>query len=125
MRKIALLLAAALMVSAPVIMTDATDTHAAAAKKEKATKSAKAEPAAKQGGQRPYDFNSDPNTAFIRALSDALSGKQGSSNRSAAPGGAKGKAAAPKSVASSKGGGASTGGAAGGRGAAGGAPAAD
>ena len=55
MRKIALLLAGALIVSAPLVATTTTDTYAAA----KAKKSAKkAEPKA------------DPNTAFIRAIND-------------------------------------------------------
>jgi hypothetical protein len=54
MRKIALLIAAALTVSAPLVAMSTTDTYAAAKKASKGGKEAKA----------------DPNTAFIRAVGD-------------------------------------------------------
>jgi len=103
MRKIALILAAALIVSAPLVVNFRTDSYAATAKKaKKPSKNAKAESAV-QGGERPYDFNTDPNTAFIRALSDLFSGKQGTSGGSAAPGASKGKAVTKGGVASKRG----------------------
>jgi hypothetical protein len=59
MRKFALLLAASLLVAAPLAMSS-TDTYAAAAKAKKvAAKGAK-------GGAE----SGDPNTAFVRALGD-------------------------------------------------------
>jgi len=62
MRKLALLLAAALMVSAPLAATMTTDSHAAAAKKAK--KAAKAAPAPKDTGPQP------PFAAIGSALND-------------------------------------------------------
>ena len=75
MNRIALLLAAALIVSAPIVATVATDTVAAEKGKKAAravTRDARAPTGQPSGG---YDVNSDPNTAFIRALGDALSGR--------------------------------------------------
>ena len=58
MRKLALLLAAAMLVSAPVLLSSPTETYAAA----KAKKAAKG----KEGG------GGDPNTSFVRALTDSM-----------------------------------------------------
>jgi hypothetical protein len=68
MNRITLLLATALIVSAPIVATVATDTVAAEKGKtaaKGATKDARAPGGETSGG---YDFNRDPNTAFIRAL---------------------------------------------------------
>jgi hypothetical protein len=62
MRKLALLLAAALMVSAPLVATMTTDSFAAAAKKAK--KAATAAPAPKDTGPQP------PFQAMYNAISD-------------------------------------------------------
>jgi hypothetical protein len=62
MRKLALLLAAALLVSAPIVATAPTDTYAAAKAKQKAKHKAVKKTAKKGGG--------DPNTAFFRAAAD-------------------------------------------------------
>jgi len=119
MRRIALLVAAALIFSAPLVVNFITDAYAATAKKAKKqatrvkTERSVTTERAPQGGERPYDFNSDPNTAFIRALSDLFSGKQGASRTSATPGGSKGKAATKSGTAPKGGAGASRGGTAG------------
>jgi hypothetical protein len=98
MRTIPLLLAAALIVSVPVVATVTTDTYAATSKKNKPVRTAKVEPAAKKGGgDTEYDFNKDPNTAFLRALGDLFSGKsaaRGGPKDGAAKGGAARPAAA-------------------------------
>src|SRR4051812_6926971 len=60
MRKFALLLAASMLVAAPLAAMSSTDSHAAAKARKAAAKSDKG--AAKSGG--------DPNTAFVRALGD-------------------------------------------------------
>lgn len=60
MRKFALLLAASLIVTAPLVAMSTTDTYAAAKAKKAAAKSDK--------GGKPS--GGDPNTAFLRALSD-------------------------------------------------------
>jgi len=63
MRKLALLLAAALIVSAPILASSPTETFAAA-KAKKAAKGSDAKGGKGGGG--------DPNTAFVRALSDSM-----------------------------------------------------
>ena len=62
MRKFALLLAAAMMVSVPLVATMTTDSYAAAAKKAK--KAAKAAPAPKDTGPQP------PFQQMYNAISD-------------------------------------------------------
>jgi len=64
MRKLSVLLAAALMVSVPLSVTVTTDVYAAAKKATKAKKAAKAAPAAKDTGPQPpfqqmYNATSD------------------------------------------------------------------
>jgi hypothetical protein len=60
MRKFALLLAASLIVTAPLVAMSTTDTYAAA----------KAKKAAAKGDKGAKDSGGDPNTAFVRALGD-------------------------------------------------------
>jgi hypothetical protein len=82
MRKLALLLAAALVVSAPLVAATSTFTYAAekkdkkaSGKKEKKAKSAKSSKGAKAGKSAKADApKADPNTAFFRALGDQMSG---------------------------------------------------
>jgi len=61
MRKLALLLAAAMLVSVPLVATMTTDTYAAA---KKAKRVAKAAPAPKETGPQP------PFAAIVQALGD-------------------------------------------------------
>jgi hypothetical protein len=95
MRKFALLLAAALIVTAPLVAIGTTDTHAAAAKAKKAAKSDK-------GGK---ESSGDPNTAFVRALGD-LGASLGQPNTGGGEGkGAKaGKSGGKKAAKGGKGG---------------------
>ncbi len=61
MRKFALLLAASMLVAAPLAAMSSTDSHAAAAKAKKATA---------KGGKGGAEAGGDQNTAFLRALGD-------------------------------------------------------
>src|SRR5438067_9840756 len=113
MNRIALLLAAALIVSVPIVATVATDTLAAAKGKKAAkavtkdTRAPKGQVSAPKGqpsgGGAAYDFNNDPNTAFIRALSDALGGR-GQTSRSGQGIPKAGSAPAARSAAPARGG---------------------
>jgi hypothetical protein len=75
MRKTALLIAAALTVSVPLVAMGTTDTYAAAKKAKAGKKEAKA----------------DPNTAFIRAVGDLAKSLENPWPAKGAKGGKKGK----------------------------------
>jgi hypothetical protein len=81
MRKFALLLAASLIVTAPLLAMSTTDTYAAAKAKKAAAKGS-----AEKGGK---GSGGDPNTAFIRAVSD-LGASLGQPRSASDEGGAKG-----------------------------------
>ena len=89
MRKFALLLAASLIVTAPLLAISTNDTYAAAKAKKAAGKGG-----AEKGGK---GSGGDPNTAFIRAMGD-LGASLGQPYGGGEAGGAKGgKAKAGKS----------------------------
>src|SRR5215212_1901853 len=98
MRKLALLLAASLIVTAPLLAMSTKDTYAAAKAKKAAAKGG-----AEKGGK---GSGGDPNTAFIRAVGDlgASLGQPYGGSREASGGKAKaGKSGGGKAAKSSKG----------------------
>jgi hypothetical protein len=84
MRKLALLLAASLIVTAPLLAMSTNDTYAAAKAKKAAAKGG-----AEKGGK---SSGGDPNTAFLRAVGD-LGTSLGQPRSASDEGAAKGKKA--------------------------------
>jgi hypothetical protein len=97
MRKIALLLAAALVVSVPLIAASPTLTYGAAKAKSKAPTRA---PTAKKGGPESGEDIMYRNTAFLRALSDLFEsiGRPPQPGKGKGAKAGKGKAGAPSAA---------------------------